>query len=75
MASVDYTPGSTASGALGGSGGGGDPPRTPKGGRGHAGRTFVGSPQTPRQSMIKLFMDACKVPPMSLRAPPVNLAQ
>jgi hypothetical protein len=76
MASVDHTPGSTASGALGGSGGsGGDPPRTPKGGRGHAGRTFVGSPQTPRQSMIKLFMDACKSPLMSLRALTANLAQ
>jgi hypothetical protein len=76
MASVDFTPGSTASGALGGSGGGGgDPPRTPKGGRGHAGRTFVGSPQTPRQSMIKLFMDACKSSPMSLRAPTANIAQ
>jgi hypothetical protein len=47
MASVDFAPSSTALGALGGSGGGGDPPRTPKGGRGHAGCTFVGSPQTP----------------------------
>jgi hypothetical protein len=61
MASVDYTLGSTALGALGGSGGGGgDPPRTPKGGRGYAGCTFVRSPQTPRKSMIKLFMDACR---------------
>jgi hypothetical protein len=76
MASVDFTPGSTASGALGGSGGGGgDPPCTPKGGRGYAGCTFVGSPQTPRQSMIKLFMDACKSSLMSLWALTANIAQ
>jgi hypothetical protein len=75
MASVDYTPGSTASGALGGSSGGGNPPHTPKGGRSHAGHMFVGSPQTLCQSMIKLFIDACKVPLMSLQALLVNLAQ